>query len=191
MNEFLSSTMYSYSIQILLGVAVSVILFFCVRPRRIRRLKALGLQSEPPREIVLFIYFVYIGVLGSLLLFPTNIFPDHLEYNFVPTIFYYLTGSYSSGIWVYIMFIGNIILFIPFAFFIPLLWKSISFGRLLIVCVIAIFCVEIIQPFFGRSFDTNDIVLNLMGCLLGFLIFCLLNRFAPEFVLKFKCKRFE
>lgn len=69
--------------------------------------------------------------------------------------------------------LGNILLFIPAGWMIPMLWKAQrNFFRFFITCAGAIFLVEILQLFtFLGSFDVDDIILNLFGMTLGFIFY--------------------
>ena len=75
---------------------------------------------------------------------------------------------------------GNIFLFIPFGILIPWLWSRMrSYLRFLTVCTGAIFAVEVLQLFtLLGSFDIDDLILNLFGMTLGFILFTLIN--APN-----------
>ena len=67
--------------------------------------------------------------------------------------------------------IGNIIMFIPFGFFtsyyLKLSRKSFVFFLTLIVSI----TIELIQLKIGRAFDVDDIILNMVGSLVGYLIY--------------------
>lgn len=91
--------------------------------------------------------------------------------------------------WVYAMFIGNIIIFIPFGVFIQLLWETVSVKKFFVIDFLVIMIIETIQPFIGRSFDSNDIILNIFGSLLGFGMASLLNKYVPKFVSVFRYQR--
>ena len=75
---------------------------------------------------------------------------------------------------------GNIFLFIPFGILIPRLWSWMrSYLRFLTVCAGAIFAVEVLQLFtLLGSFDIDDLILNLFGMTLGFILFTVIN--APN-----------
>ena len=73
---------------------------------------------------------------------------------------------------------GNIVLFLPAGWLLPKLWNQMR--RLLpflCVCTGAIFLVETVQLFslLGR-FDIDDLILNLFGMVLGFILFHLFRR---------------
>ncbi|PEE34464.1 VanZ family protein [Bacillus pseudomycoides] len=66
--------------------------------------------------------------------------------------------------------IGNIIIFIPFGFFLPLLFKQINNVKLACKIFIKfIFLIELLQLFtFTGVFDIDDIILNTLGALIGY-----------------------
>ena len=72
---------------------------------------------------------------------------------------------------------GNIFLFIPVGFLLPKIWKKMrNFFRFFAVCAGSIFIVEVIQLFtLLGSFDVDDLILNLFGMTIGFLIFTIAN----------------
>jgi glycopeptide antibiotics resistance protein len=68
--------------------------------------------------------------------------------------------------------LGNIILFMPFGFLIPILWsKTNSSQKIIIISIIFSFVLEISQLILHLgSFDIDDIFLNTLGALLGYLM---------------------
>ena len=72
--------------------------------------------------------------------------------------------------------IGNIIMFIPFGFFtsyyLKLNKKRTIFYLTLIVSVV----IELIQLKIGRAFDVDDIILNMVGSMIGYLLYRLMDR---------------
>ena len=71
--------------------------------------------------------------------------------------------------------IGNILLFVPYGFFSSYYLENKKIGTNVIVCFIATFCIESIQYYIGRVFDLDDIILNVVGGLCGFLLFVALS----------------
>ncbi|MDL2258765.1 VanZ family protein [Eubacteriales bacterium OttesenSCG-928-K08] len=75
---------------------------------------------------------------------------------------------------------GNVILFMPFGFFLPILSKrnglflTVAQGAL---CSIAI---ETLQLFLVRSTDIDDVILNTFGTLLGYVAFALFRHLFPR-----------
>jgi len=93
--------------------------------------------------------------------------------NLVPfrTIETYISDlSFSVG---FMNIFGNIIPFIPMGFLIPMAFPSQrNMFKTLISCFLVILSVEILQiVLFLGSFDIDDIILNLISCLIGFILF--------------------
>lgn len=68
--------------------------------------------------------------------------------------------------------VGNIVVFMPLGFFLPLLWRG--FDRALPVAAFGFLfslTIEIIQYPLHRGSDVDDIWLNTLGCLLGYLLY--------------------
>lgn len=112
-----------------------------------------------------FIFYLYlvvsvtgIGTLEDLLSYPEVIRPE--EINVLP---------FSSGFG--IQNILNIIMFMPFGFLVPLIWKQ---SRKLSGTVLLGFefslLIEFLQLFNRRATDIDDLLMNTLGALLGFLL---------------------
>lgn len=72
--------------------------------------------------------------------------------------------------------IPNILLFILLGLFIPIVFnKQRKLHKTTVVCFIMTFGVEFIQYFIGRSSDIVDILTNLLGGILGYGIYKILN----------------
>ncbi len=67
--------------------------------------------------------------------------------------------------------IGNIILFIPFGYFATYYSKLTKIRHIFFVTFITSTTIEVVQRFIGRSFDVDDIILNVVGGIIGFLLF--------------------
>lgn len=87
------------------------------------------------------------------------------------TISYYLRGEDTTGTMPNLL--GNLLLFVPFGLFLPYLFKIFKRLKvyLLFVFSVSLF-LEIIQlvTAYG-TFDVDDLILNVTGALLGFLIY--------------------
>ena len=68
---------------------------------------------------------------------------------------------------------GNLLLFIPAGWLIPRLWPKIrNFFRFITLSAGLIFLVEVVQLFtLLGSFDVDDVILNLSGMTVGFLLY--------------------
>lgn len=68
--------------------------------------------------------------------------------------------------------VANIIMFIPFGCSLPLLFSRLrSFGRSAMIVFTVSFMIEFVQYFLGASADIDDILLNLIGGMLGYCLF--------------------
>ncbi len=114
--------------------------------------------------------------------FPWNkeLLIDYLEesFNFVPfaTILLYFRALINSDISFSVFAVnifGNIIAFMPFGFFLPLLIKPLKVYKNFILAVLAItMLIEFMQfVFMTGSCDIDDIILNTLGASLSFLFF--------------------
>ncbi len=118
------------------------------------------------RELIYLIAIVYI-----LCLFHVVTFQD-INYgvsNFVPfkEIFRYSIGSdkFFKNV------MGNIVLFIPYGFLASYFLDNKKLGVITILTVITSLTIESVQYYIGRVFDIDDIILNLVGGIIGFLAF--------------------
>ncbi len=123
------------------------------------------------KEFSNFLFIIYIFLLYELL--TRTELNSVSGYNLVPftEIFRYRIGSSSF----YFNVVGNIVLFIPFGYFISTYIKPNRILPILIVSVISSATVEFVQLCIGRSFDVDDILLNTVGAICGFLLYVALN----------------
>ena len=67
--------------------------------------------------------------------------------------------------------IGNILLFVPFGFIISSYVKPNKFYLPVLISFLVSITIEFVQLNIGRSFDVDDIILNVVGGILGFLVY--------------------
>ena len=105
--------------------------------------------------------------------------------NFIPfkEMFRYDFGSY--------LFIknvlGNMLLFLPFGFFISYFLKTNHILPIIILILITSLTIETTQLMIGRVFDVDDITLNLMGGIVGYYLYTILDKIKdvmPNFLKK-------
>jgi len=93
------------------------------------------------------------------------------------------------GFWepFYINFLGNIILFLPIGFLLPLLFRRME---LFILPVFAGLCIslfiEIMQIPQSRSSDVDDLWLNTLGAFVGYVCYYFTRKVFPSFTNAFK-----
>ena len=68
---------------------------------------------------------------------------------------------------------GNIGMFIPLGFFLPTLWKGLrKWWKTWLAVLLIMLVIELAQLFSLRgSFDVDDLILNLLGAAMGYVIF--------------------
>ncbi|SES42675.1 VanZ family protein [Psychrobacillus sp. OK032] len=93
------------------------------------------------------------------------------------------------GFWqpFYINFLGNIILFMPIGFLLPLLYRRMMYfpNTVIIGLCISLF-IEFTQIPQNRSSDVDDLWLNTLGAFLGYLFYIFIYRCFPAFAKTFK-----
>lgn len=97
------------------------------------------------------------------------------------------TQTFVNGLrsYFYINFLGNILLFVPFGFLVPLLWRIKKHKVILSGCLASVL-IEICQLFLSRSTDVDDVILNTLGTALGLMLFLLYYRCFKERALRFR-----
>ncbi|WBX80481.1 VanZ family protein [Virgibacillus salarius] len=129
----------------------------------------------------------YLFILSKLILFKHLAIPDIMSHftfnfdgyywnnhNFIPfkTITYYLFLANDININIRVENLtGNIIGFMPFGFILPLLSSKFHrFKKITIATLSLSLTFELIQLIFGfGSFDVDDVILNTLGGILGYL----------------------
>ena len=135
------------------------------------------------KELSMLIFGIYI-----LCLFQVVTFQDDANWasnNFIPfkeILRYHITSRYFIK-----NVLGNMIMFLPFGFFVSYFLKVEKFHLPLILTLIASISIEIVQMMIGRVFDVDDLLLNLVGGMLGYWIYNIIRIIAtklPSFVHK-------
>ncbi len=128
------------------------------------------------RELKNLLYVVYCFALFQLV--TTSDF-ESFSNNFIP--FKEMTRYRLSSVLFYRNVIGNIALFVPFGYLISdmIFEKTKKYHGIVTALLVLItsFTIEVIQMNIGRSFDIDDIILNLVGGIIGFGIFAIIHKF--------------
>lgn len=150
-------------------------------------------KSKAKRQpLVRFLFLVYALIMLWLLFGRASGWADGLPYqealaqriNFTPlktirNYWYVIQHGTSQGLRNHciINLVGNVVLFIPIGFLLPRIWPKLrNFFLFLLICTASILLVESVQLFaLLGSFDVDDVILNLAGMLLGYLL-CLIIR---------------
>lgn len=118
------------------------------------------------RELIYLIAIVYMLCLFHVVTFQDN---NYGISNFIPfkEIFRYSIGSdkFIKNV------MGNIVLFIPYGFLASYFLNNKKISLISVLTIIISLTIESVQYYIGRVFDIDDIILNLLGGIIGFLIF--------------------
>lgn len=136
------------------------------------------------REATMFIFFAFCVSIFSQTILPevtlhngrlqVALRPNQWAVNLIPfkTISTYmnaLQGPLASI--AFYNLVGNIVLFIPFGFFLPFLWEKFRKVQAAALYAIGIpVFIETTQYFIGRSVDIDDVILNTIAIMFGYLL---------------------
>lgn len=152
-------------------------------------------RKKDAREVPLGIFWVFMMTLGLLTLagnIPHGNFKEIIDaaaerirtgkgINLVPlkTIrgFFTIRGADAY----YVNIVGNIIMFMPLGFFLPMLWRRMNnFFRLNFTLVLVPLFIETLQLFVNRHVDVDDIILNFVGGAAGALLYMMVKLIVPK-----------
>lgn len=125
-------------------------------------------KTELKKALGLIILPVYIWILFSSLVFSRDV-TEMFQYNFTPlwTVFAIVGGETKYMREVFL----NCIMLIPIGTFYPLLTKKGLKGTILFGCLLSI-CIEFFQLIFKKGLcETDDVIYNCIGVLIGFAIY--------------------
>lgn len=100
------------------------------------------------------------------------------------------TTPFQGNMRNFMQYFLNLVLFVPFGFFLPVLWKKFRFFPFTIV--LGFFfsvAIEGAQLFNNRATDIDDVIMNTAGTLVGYLIFAIGRWLFPRGFDKFHCGR--
>ena len=132
--------------------------------------------------IALLFIFVVIKFKGSFYELSDRInsysMQGSINYNLIPFRSMSTQITRITQWWALKNLLGNIIPFIPFGFLLPITYKKFSSAiKALSTGLASILLIEIFQ-FFTKlgNFDVDDIILNMIGIVCGYLMFFVFNR---------------
>lgn len=145
-----------------------IAIFLCVLITvRVAYLLSNHKKIELYKEIFMLIFVIYILLLFELLTAADTNTYHGMNLKPFTEITRYKFGTRLFNINVF----GNILIFIPFGLFIASYLKSKKVFSVFFVSLITSSFVELVQLRVGRSFDIDDIILNVLGSVLGYLLY--------------------
>ena len=189
----------SYLLAMLWGAVPVLAVWLCLIPWRRRRLRAAGLASGAAREAALALFWMFCGGMAVITLLPRWVVPSLTDlangyrwngagYPFfsLGSANFHLFRTFRGDGWSVYNLLGNIIMFLPFGFFPALLWRKYTWWRALLTGFAVTAFIECCQLCVGRAFDVDDLLLNTVGAMLGYGLWLLLKKLAPNFTARFQ-----
>lgn len=150
-------------------------------PVRYSIIQGKGIKINYYKEVIYILLIIYVESLLYLTVYPSSgvIHSDWVGVNLVPFdtikdyLFLFAYGYMGTAT---INLIGNIIVLVPLGVLLVLLNKNITFIKILMIgfgTTLAIETTQLVLSMSGwlsRSFDIDDIILNTLGVLIGFII---------------------
>lgn len=160
-------------------VAIACLVFVAWRVVRWR-----SAGGDAAREGVAGLLFLYLVAVGCVTFFPmTIIFYDwHGRFSFAPLASIAQLVLETDRATALKNIAGNVVMFVPLGVLLPLLFQRLrSFGALVWRVALISLGIELLQlPTRVRATDVDDILLNVVGALIGYALFRLLRRVAPH-----------
>lgn len=169
-------------------MAISAVIYI---PWRLLYLKRKRQIFAVCHELFLFLFWIYLfGVFSQTVLPKLSMgFLDNREFyfevyvpprtapNFIPfaTLRLFWENRGNSLDWSslsVVNLLGNLLLFLPIGFLLPAVYpRQRRFYRVFLLSFLGILVVEVLQYFFGRVADVDDVLLNSIGIVIGYFLF--------------------
>ena len=128
------------------------------------------------KELLSLVFIIYILCLYYVLTY------QDINYGGVNLIPFKEMTRYEIGSYKFMKnIVGNILLFVPFGYFVSYYCKLPSVKYNLLITIITSTSIETIQSAIGRSFDIDDIILNVIGGVCGYVIFLITKKLLRKY----------
>lgn len=118
-------------------------------------------------EIFNLLFIIYVLLLFELLTGTENYYGSGINNIPFKEIMRY---EFGSKMFIYNV-LGNILIFVPFGYFISRYVKPKKILPIIVDALITSVTVETVQLKIGRSFDIDDIILNIAGAIIGYFVY--------------------
>lgn len=186
----------NYIVNIIPYMVIAVPIYLIIRFLMLRKSSR---KFNLYHEIALLIFVIFVVGLASQIVIPKielgingninilkngthgiNLLPLKVLFETYREVFINLNINYLI-----INFLGNIIMFMPIGFFIPLLWE-IPDKKIIIVGFLFSLFIEVCQLFLNRGTDVDDLILNTLGTILGLLVYKFLYKKFKNLIIRFR-----
>jgi glycopeptide antibiotics resistance protein len=126
------------------------------------------------KELFALLFMIYILLLFYVVTYQDPISNSISSYNLVPfrEMFRYDIGTAKF----YKNIIGNLVIFVPFGLFVSYYLRKNRLGLIALLSLISSVTIEFAQRLIiGRVFDVDDIILNVIGGCVGYLIYIIFD----------------
>lgn len=122
-----------------------------------------------------------------------NPFEDFWSTSYVPNLIPYLVRCAVNGHLDYLVksthhiihFLLNVSLFLPFGLLFPFIYKKATLAKVTLIGLSLSLVVEIAQIFInGRDCDIDDLLCNVLGTVVGYLLYALMKKTFPKLTRK-------
>ncbi|HOZ54192.1 MAG TPA: VanZ family protein [Bacilli bacterium] len=136
-------------------------------------------------EVLKLVFILYI-----LLLYYVVTFQDvnYNTSNFVPFKEIFRYKLLSTGFFKNIL--GNVILFIPFGMYITYYLETKKIYLPIIITVLTSITIEFAQYKIGRTADVDDVILNIIGGILGYILYKIIHSISNRLPRSFRSQTF-
>lgn len=157
-------------------IFLALIILLCLFPIRRHRIRNKNMSISIAHELGLILFTIYLAILLSITLDLDKIWVP-LYHAWPISKIHWFSGGIDlnlfrdiDSLWQVVMLVGNIVLFIPMGFFIPLLFRYNKWWNVILLAFIVSLSIECTQLVIGRTFDIDDIITNGLGSLFGWIL---------------------
>ncbi|MFT8323049.1 MAG: VanZ family protein [Bacillus sp. (in: firmicutes)] len=166
-----SDIQFSLSFPFILLLTVPLWIYY-----RVSRCKQYQNNLRTGREVLVNIFFLYLLLVLYVTLNPFHFSPpgNKGHINTAPFVQILYQYKYKPPIFWMLYAIGNILMFVPFGFLFPAIYKR-RFKMIVTILVAALssLTIELTQYLFtiDRAADIDDLIMNVFGALVGYILF--------------------
>lgn len=165
--------MFNEALRNIVNGAIPMLIIFIVviTTVRISYIRTTNEKVVLHNEILNLLFIIYVLLLFELLTGTENSLGSGINYIPFKEIMRY---KFGSKMFIYNV-LGNILIFVPFGYFISRYIKPKKVWPIVIDALITSITVETVQLKIGRSFDIDDVMLNIVGGMLGYFVYIALD----------------
>lgn len=161
--------MFSEAFHSIVNSALPMLIIFIVVicTVRISYIRSTNQKIILHNEIFNLLFIIYVLLLFELLTGTENSYGSGINNIPFKGIMRY---EFGSKMFIYNV-LGNILIFVPFGYFISRYVKPKKILPIIVDALITSVTVETVQLKIGRSFDIDDIILNIAGAIIGYFVY--------------------